>query len=239
MKKSLIVLSLIVLITSSLATPAEENAKPPEYTADGLKLAPSIEGIDLVWIKPGIDLSQYKWFYLVEPQVAFRKNWQQDQNRGHPSLRVKASDMEEIKSEMAELLTELFTEELLGAGYTFSGVRAEGVMIIKTAILDLDINAPDIQSSGTSDTLAAAAGSMKLYLEIYDSVNEDILVRALDQTHDPNSGHFQSQKKVANRAAAKRMMTPWAKALSSGLGSQGDSSWQIREPDDINPGLNK
>ena len=217
MKNVLIALSLMVLVTVPFAATANDEEQPAEYTAEGLKLIPNTEGIDLVWVKPGTDLSQYKRFYLVEPYVAFKKNWMQDQNRGHPSLRVKASDMEDIKKEMAGLLTEIFTQELLGAGFTFSGVRAKDVMIIKAAILDLDVNAPDIQASGTSDTLTATAGSMKLYLEVYDSVNEEILVKAVDQASDRRSGHMQSQKKVANRAAAKRMMTPWAKALASGF----------------------
>lgn len=225
MRKILITLFLIALITVPHAIFAKEQTQPAEYTEEGLKLVPNTEGIDLVWIKPGTDLSQYKRFYLVEPHVAFRKNWQQDQNRGHPTLRVRASDMEQIKSEMAELLTEIFTGELLDSGYTFSGVRAKDVMIIKTAIIDLDVNAPDIQSSGTSDTLAATAGSMKLYLEIYDSVNEEILVKAVDQTHDPYAGHIQSQKKVANRAAATRMMKTWAETLISGLSSRSNSAW--------------
>jgi len=198
-------------------TAAGDEEQPPEYISDGLKLVPGTQGIDRVWVRPGIDLSQYRHFYLVEPQVAFRKNWQKDQNRGHPTLRVKVSDMDAIKNEMAELLTEIFTAELLESGYTFSEIRAEDVMIIKPAILDLDVNAPDIQSNSTSDILTAGAGSMKLYMEIYDSMSEQILAKAVGQTSDMNIGQMQSQKKVANRAAARRMMTPWAKALARGF----------------------
>lgn len=238
MKNILINLCLMALIIYPITATANDE-QPAEYTAEGLKLVHDIAGIDLVWVKPGVDLPQYRHFYLVEPYVAFRKNWQKDQNRGHPTLRVKASDMEEIKSDMAELITQVFTEELLASGLTFSEVRAEGVMIIKPAILDLDLNAPDIQSSGTSDILAASAGSMKLYLEVYDSVSEQLLAKAVDQAFDTNTGHMQSQKKVANRAAARRMMMPLAKALGSGFTASTETAPKDREAVDSEAGQNR
>jgi hypothetical protein len=223
MKKLLIILSLTALLAIPLGTTAEEITPPPENTTEGLKLVPRTGEIDLVWMKPGIDLPQYKQFYLVEPYVAFRKNWQKDQNRGHPSLRVKASDMDRIKADIKQLLMEILTEELLAGGYTFSEVRAEDVLIIKPAILDLDVYAPDLLT--TADTLTDSAGSMTLYLEIYDSVTEALLVKAVDRAQDSHAGSAQWQSRVANRAAARRMMTPWAKALISGLNSRSKSTW--------------
>lgn len=213
MRNLLIVLCLLALNTAALPAMADEPEAPPEYIADGLKLVPNTRDISMVWLRPGVDLSQYQSVYLVEPYVAFRKDWLKDQNRGHPSIRITAGNMEDIKSEIKNLLREVFTEELLAAGFTFAELRAQDVMIIKPAILDLDLNAPDIQSSGSTEVLTSTAGSMKLYLEIYDAMTEQLLVKAVDQTSDWDTGQMQSQKKVANRAAAKRMMTPWAKAL--------------------------
>ena len=217
MKKLLIVLSLATLIAIPLATTAEEKSQPPEYTAEGLKLVPNSGEIALVWAKPGIDLSMYKRVYLVEPAVAFRKNWLKDQNRGHPSLRITSGDMEAMKKDIKDVFIDVFTKELLTAGYTFSEVRAKNVLIIKPAILELDINAPDIQTPGTTDILASFAGSMTLYVEMYDSVSEQLLVKAVDPTADTRAGGAQWQKGVANRAAFERMMKPWAEALRNGL----------------------
>jgi len=224
MKNILIALFLLTLITAPAATVAKEKKEIPEYTVEGLKLVPGTKDIATVWAKPGVDLSTYKRFYIVEPYVAFRKNWQQDQNRGHPSLRVKVSDMEDIKRDLKELFMEVFTEELLGAGYAFSEVRAEDVLIIKPAILDLDVNAPDIQSSSQTDILTASAGSMTLYMELYDSVTEDLLVKAVDPTSDRDASIMHWQTSVANRAAAKRMMKPWAEALRRGFDISPDST---------------
>lgn len=215
MKSILIICSFLVVLTTTMVTSADEEGMAPEYSAEGLKLVPNSRGFALVWVSEGIDLSRYNRLYLVEPSVAFRKNWQQDQNRGHPTLRVKTSDMDRIRSEIRQIFMEVFTEELLAGGYTFSQVRAEDVLIIKPAIVNLDVNAPDLLT--TADTLTDSAGSMTLYLEMYDSVTEALLVKAVDHTRDSHSGGAQWQSQVANRAAAKRMMRPWAVALGKGI----------------------
>ena len=58
---------------------------------------------------------------------------------------------------------------------------------------------------------------MTLYLELYDSVTDDLLVQAMDSKADRDNGHMQWQTGVSNRAAARRLMRPWAEALVAGL----------------------
>lgn len=212
-------LALFVLLAASTCLSAEEPAAPPAHTSGGLQLLPAGNDIEQVWMKPGTDLAKYQRVYLVEPTVVFRKNWLADQNRGHPSMRVRPSDMENIKRDMQQIFMEVFTAELLAAGYGFSELRDHDVMIVKPAILRLDINAPDVQVPNTTDVLTSAAGSMTLYMEIYDSVSEELLVKAIDPATDREAGNAQIQKNVANRAAARRMMTPWAQALANGFGA--------------------
>jgi len=215
MKNLLIVLSLLALITAPAATFAKNKNELPEYTVEGLKLVPDTRDIAAVWAEPGANLSQYNRVYLVEPYVAFKKNWQRDQNRG--TVKVRTSDMDRIKINVKELFMEVFSEELENGGYTLATERAEDVLIVKPAIIDLDVNAPDIMAAGRSTTYARSAGSMTLYLELYDSETDDLLAKALDPKADRDSGFMQWQSGPANRAAAKRMMKPWAEALRKGL----------------------
>ena len=58
---------------------------------------------------------------------------------------------------------------------------------------------------------------MTLFMELYDSVTDDLLVKAIDPTSDWETTYLQRKTMVSNRAAARRMMTPWAKALRKGL----------------------
>lgn len=215
MKNLLIVLSLLTLVAVPATTIAKDKTEIPEYTVEGLKLVPDTKNMALVWAEPGANLSQYERVYLVEPYVAFKKNWQRDQNRG--SIKVRTSDMDRIKINVKELFMEVFTEELESHGYSLATERAEDVLIVKPAIIDLDVNAPDVRSAGRSDTYVRSAGSMALYMELYDSETDDLLAKALDRKADRDSAYMQWQTGPANRAAGKRMMKPWAEALRKGL----------------------
>ena len=215
MKNLLIILSLIILSTVSVTTIAKDKNELPEYTVEGLKRVTDPKDLSIVYAEPGADLSQYDRVYLVEPYVAFKKNWQRDQNRG--VIKVKTSDMDRIKVNVKELFMEVFTEELVKGGYELANERAENVLIVKPAIIDLNVNAPDIRTSGRSNTYTDSAGSMTLYIELYDSETDDLLAKALDPTADRQAGFMQWQTGPANRAAGKRMMRPWAEALRKGL----------------------
>jgi len=225
MKKLLLILSVLILGTVSVATVAKSKNEIPEYTVEGLKLVPNTKNMALVWAEPGANLAQYDRVYLVEPYVAFKKNWKRDQNRG--SMKVSNSDMERIKTSVSELFMEVFTEELEKGGYSLATERAEDVLIVKPAIIDLNVNAPDIQNASRSATFTSTAGSMTLYLELYDSETDDLLAKALDPTADRDSGWMQWQTRVSNRAAGKRMMKPWAEALRKALD-------EARHPDNQN-----
>ena len=215
MKNLLIILSFILLATISVTTMAKSKKELPEYTVEGLKLIPGTKDIAIVYAEEGADLSQYDRVYLVEPYVAFKKNWQRDQNRG--TIKVRTSDMDRIKVNVKELFMEVFTEELEKGGYELANERAEDVLIVKPAIIDLNVNAPDIRTTGRTNTYTDSAGSMTLYIELYDSETDDLLAKALDPKADSRAGFMQWQTGPANRAAAKRMMQPWAEALRKGL----------------------
>ena len=111
----LIVLAMIVAASISAESFAKSKKELPAYTVEGLKLVPDAKDIAIVYAEPGATLEQDKRVYLAEPYVAFKKNWQRDQNRGR--LKISSSDMERIKKEVKELFMELFTEELEKGGY--------------------------------------------------------------------------------------------------------------------------
>lgn len=215
MKPLLIILSLIMICAVPVSSIAKSKNELPEYTVEGLKRIPDTKDIAVVYAEPGATLEQYKRVFLVEAAVAFKKNWQRDQSRG--LTRVSSRDMERIKNEIKKMFAEIFTEELQKGGYEMATERAEDVLIVRPAIIDLNINAPDVMSSGMSQTYTTTAGSMTLYLELYDSETDDLLAKAIDPTYDRNSGYMQWATSVSNRAAARRMMKPWAEVLRKGL----------------------
>lgn len=216
MTKLLISLSLLILLAVPVSTIAGEV---PQTTTEGLVLVPKVEGLAYVWAEPGADLSQYKRVNVVEPSVAFKSGWRRNYNKNAIDLasKIKSSDIKRIQKGVAEMFLDVFTKELEAGGYTLTTDKAEDVLTVKAAILDLDINAPDIHSSSAGATMVTGAGSMSLFMELFDSETDDLLAKAMDATSDRESMVLQFQSGAANRQAARRMMEPWAKALREGL----------------------
>lgn len=216
MKYFLIVLSLAVMALAPVTSMAKKSSKIPQVTVEGLELVPGVEGLAHVWAEPGANLSQYNRVLLAEPYVAFKKNWKRDQN--DLGTRVTNADMNRIKISAKDIFMEVFTEELEKAGYVLATERAEDVLLIKPAIIDLNVQAPNVLEAGINRTYSKTAGSMTLYMELYDSETDDILAKAMDPKADRDPGGFQSfMSGPANRQAAKQMMRPWAVALVRGL----------------------
>jgi hypothetical protein len=213
--KFLLFLSILILGALPAEVWADSDSDVPQTTIEGLKLVENPKQMAYVWAQPGADLSQYERVYIAEPLVAFKKNWQRDQNRGH--IKVRSSDMERIKNNVAGLFIEVFTEELGKGGYTLANERAEDVLLVRPAIIDLDVTAPDVRSTARSQSFATSAGSMTLYVELIDSETGDMLAKALDRRADRDTGTLQWQTGPANRAAALRIIRPWAEALREAL----------------------
>lgn len=215
MKYLLIVLSFVILGLAPVSGFAKKK-NIPQVTVEGLELIPHVENLAYVWAEPGADLSQYDRVYLAEPYVAFKKNWKRNQN--DLGARVTNADMNRIKANVKELFMEVFSEELQKAGYVLANERADDVLLIKPAIIDLDVNAPNVLEAGINRTYAATAGSMTLYMELYDSVTDDLIAKAMDSKADRDTGGFMNFRAgPANQQVAKAMMRPWADALVKGL----------------------
>ncbi len=205
--------AVFLACTAGLALAKKENL--PDITEDGLHLVKDTK-LALVYAEPGADLSQYKRIYMTDAYVAFKKHWQREQNR-QSGNRVSSDQMESIKAAVAELFKEVMTETLEEGGYELVTEVADDVLIIKPAIINLNITAPDVASPGMTRTFSESSGNMTLYLELYDSVTGDLIAKALDQQYDRQTGYIQWQNRVTNRAAAKRIMRKWADIMKDGL----------------------
>jgi hypothetical protein len=215
MNKTLMSMSLILGIATAPAVALAES-EPPEISLEGLELVEKDRRGEL-YADPDIDWSVYDKILLDKASVAFRKHWQRDQNR-QQSFKVRASDMEKIKTELAALFDEVFTEELTTkGGYEIASQTADNVMRITPRIVDLDVYAPDTPTPGITRTFTESTGRMTLKLEIYDSVTGDLIVTASDRRESPRRGYMQWTTSVTNRAEARQMLQRWATGLRERL----------------------
>ena len=193
---------------------------PPEVSKDGLHLTKNTKST-LVYIKPGVDWSQYKRVAILDCLVEFDKNWKRDYNADRISTtnRVSDADMERIKKDVAAEFKKVFTKEMQDkGGYPVVDTAAPDVLVLRPAIINLRVTAPDLMSPGISATVVSSAGSATLYIELWDSATNTILARAMDAQADPGfAGRGQSANRVTNTMAAQDIMRRWATKLRNYL----------------------
>ena len=211
---SLIIITLIFSFTA--VSPVLAKKDLPAINDEGMELVKDSD-LATVYADPGADLSVYNRVMLLDATVAFKKNWKRDQNRYGNSLKVRDRDMVKIQEEVATTFREVFTKELVDGGYAMADEPGEDVLLVKPAIVDLDVTAPDIQSSSLTRSFSESAGEMTLNLELFDSLTNDKIAKATDRKRDNYRGYLEWRTSVSNRSDAKRMMRGWAKALTSAL----------------------
>jgi hypothetical protein len=219
-KPALSFIAITALSAGLALTPAVFAAKeaPPEVSKDGLHLYKQTKE-RLAYVRPGATFTQYKKVTLLDCYVEFSKDWLNNYNRDQrdPSRQIKDSDLERAKTALQKDFKRIFTEELQEGGrYQVVDSGGADVLILRPALINIQVNAPDLMTAGRSATYVESAGAMTIYLELWDSVSNTILARVIDGQADP-SLYGQRSSSVTNRAAAERMMRKWADELRSRL----------------------
>jgi hypothetical protein len=211
-------LSAVLAAALCAACANDTSTRTPEVTHDGLERV-SNSRVRHAWIKPGVDFSQYTEVGLFDCFVSFRRNWRMN----HQGVRTR--DMERIKSTLSDEFRTVFIEALESGGFPIVNEADDHVLLIRPAIIDLDVAAPQTSSAGRSDSFTASAGAMTLVLELYDSASNEILARAIDRRRARNVGNIRWATSGSNRDAARRILRRWADLLVGRLdevrGSQG------------------
>ena len=212
-----IFLAAFALLAISAPLPAEQR-ELPEVTEDGLHRVPDSK-LAIVYAEPGADLSGYQKVQLLEAYVAFKKNWARDQrSRSAQPLTLTSKEIERIKTGLADEFQQEFTTVLEEGGYPVVDEAGPDVLLIRPAIINLDVTAPDTMAAGRSRAYTDSAGEMTLYIEVYDSVTGDLIAKALDRRMDGrNNGFYTWTNSATNKQAAVRILRGWANILLDAL----------------------
>jgi hypothetical protein len=202
--------SLVFFFSASMAMAEEES---DGLSFDGLKALEETR-VAMAYIDPEADFSVFTRVSILEPHVAFRSNWRRNQNRSRSSRRVSTSDMDRIKRDVGALFKDEFTSRLESRGFEVVNYADEDVLVLRPAIIDLDVSAPDTMSGSRSRTYTASVGAATLYIELFDSTSGAIVGRAADRRTARNGAGFATRaNRVTNRAAASREFRVWADKL--------------------------
>jgi hypothetical protein len=214
-----VTLSVALLLTGCASTPEVTDPAAGDPRFDALEPVEGA-GVAMAYIDPEADFGVFRRVAILEPHVAFRSNWQRDQNRSR-SRSISSNDMERIKADVASLFKEVFADRLQAdGGYEIVEEAGYDVLLLRPAIVDLDITAPDVGTAARSRTYTVAAGAATLYIELFDSVSGAILGRAADRQSARQSGaRLAWSNGVTNAGLARRVFGRWADRLRDFLDS--------------------
>ena len=105
------------------------------------------------------------------------------------------------------------------SGYWIQVTDAAGsdVLRVKTRIVDLIVNAPDVMSAGLIRTYTMSTGSMTLVAELYDSRSNEVLARVADQRESGFNETWRLTNSVINDAEVRDAASRWARILRDAL----------------------
>jgi Protein of unknown function (DUF3313) len=213
-------LPALFVATIALASIPVVQAKeaPPETTPEGLVLLKSTKS-RVSYVKPGATFAQYNRVAILEPLVAFEKDWQKDYNRSRTGTygRVSDADVERMKAGLAAEFKKVFTDELQNkGGYQVVTTAAPDVLVLRPALLNVEVSAPDLMEPGINATVVRSAGQMTLFLELWDSTTNTLLARVMDAAADDDAFAKQANR-VTNTQAADEILRSWANELRGRL----------------------
>lgn len=207
--------TLLIGLAAPLAALAQDASSPFENL-----VRVDSSDVAVAYIDPNADFNVFNRVMLLDTFVSFRSGWERDQRRGSRGTRISPSDMERMKARVSELFNVVMIEALeADDGFEVVSEPDYDVLLIRAAILDLDVTVPD-QSTGMTRTYTANSGAATLYIELFDSVSGQIIGRAWDrQAGRRNDSMMRWTNRATNTADARRVFRGWANTLRGFLDS--------------------
>ncbi|WP_165190005.1 DUF3313 family protein [Caulobacter soli] len=208
-------LALGGLAFAAAARPALAAKPPAEW--DGL-VKIKAKNFELAYLRPGADFRAYTKVMLDPTEIAFEKNWRRDYNNDQMTItnQVSDKDVERMAEEGRKGAGQILQKAYVDGGYPVVTDPAPDVLRVRTALVDITVSAPDVQSAMNVRTYTRDAGGATLVVEARDSVTGALLGRAVDsRTIDDFTMEWRTR--VSNRADFAMQMKSWAKNSVKGL----------------------
>jgi len=173
----------------------------------------------LVWVKPGANFSKYDRVMILDCYVAMQKDWKQNYNLSVGTdldRQVTDADVQHIESTLAAEFKKVFTTELQKGGCQVTNSPAPDVLLLRPAIIDVQVTAPDLMTAMMDVNVISSAGSGTFYLELWDPSTHTLLARAMDAEADQQP-FAQQANSVTNLQAADIILRKWSDDLVSHL----------------------
>jgi hypothetical protein len=120
--------------------------------------------------------------------------------------------LETVRTQFGESFAKAYSK----AGYQVVTTPGPDVLRLRTAVINLNVNAPERLSSGRSHSLAREAGEATLVLEARDSMTGALMGRAVDRRYAGDTSLL-LRNAVTNKSDFSRLFTTWANESVDGL----------------------
>ena len=175
----------------------------------------NIKGIDMAYALPGATLSGYSKVMIDPIGVRFHKNWKP--TAAGSTRGLSSSEQQKIRDNVAKIVYDSFVEELKKGGYSVVTEPGPDVLLVRAAIVNLYITAPDVMTPGRTKVYTVSAGEMTLLAELADSETGEIIARVLDRFQARSTGKFQLSSSVSSAGEARSAASSWARILRGEL----------------------
>lgn len=181
------------------------------WRAEGLQ-AIDVRGMDVAYAQPGASLQAYRGVLLKPVKVSFQKNW--ERSAAIPAgTRIYPRDADRIRDDVADVVNREFKREFEKGGWRVVDAPGAGVLEVDVQVVDLYLNAPDLQTAGRSTSYARSFGRLTLVAELRDSTTGTVVMRLLDRSIGHDHATFEPTGRVENTREVGIVAGDWARAL--------------------------
>lgn len=214
MKYILAVLTLSILAACN-SVPTLQSGPNAEVTFDGLVRVDNTR-LDMVWIRPGIDLSAYDKLTLVGAGIKYRsvREVRRLNLSNDSEFPLDARQRERIE----ESVREVFGEEMAKIdGFEITMEDGPTTLALTGTLIDVVSFVPPARA-GNVDYYLSSLGAATLILELSDSMSGQVLARAADG-RSIDVQFVTESSRVSNRFELERELDSWADVIRNGLES--------------------
>jgi len=209
---------LPLLLSLAIATGAVAAADAPpvrgdraafaaDWRAQGLQ-AVDARGLDLLYLRPGVT-GLAGPLQLAPVEVQLREGWQRA-NRALERARLRPEEVQQLKDQVAAIVAEEM-QQVLGAPPAAAAGAA--VPVLQVRVLDLYLNAPEMQAAVASRTYTNSFGDMVLVAELRAGPGGPLLLASWDHRPAREFAAPRLTTRVENAIEVRAAARAWSRQL--------------------------
>jgi hypothetical protein len=203
-----------VAAAASAPPPGSRQAFAAEWQAQGLQ--PARSSLDLLYLRPGAREGGGP-LQVAPVEVQMRRDWQRA-DRTLEYTQLRSEEVQQLKDEVAAIVADELQQAFASGPVAAQG----GTPVLQVRVVDLYLNAPDLNSRVRAKNYTNSYGDMVLVAELRDGPGGRLLLASWN--HSP-AREFASPRlttRVENAIEVRAAAHGWARQLRKEIGRVGE-----------------